>query len=462
MTPEGRALTANAPTCASGSSFTGNKKCAEAIGGALGNLIGLVAKGFAGGWEDVEGTEIVGSVLDTVQGFIEAYGTLPLTMVSKLMFPLLKSFVGVAMENPTEDTVSGYISLKQIFKRKLRSNQLRMDALEGQFDWFEGLFLKNESLINSSTVYKSAALSFLLNMQHDFELDQELFFGAECLLTGRSDNFGIISAGKCSAALDKDNSILSWKLCEQAARALGLGDVTVENLTRADGSGKPHGCYFKYGEGEGLYFNSRSESSGQNATNERQALCSTSAVSGRVAAECHVWQQAGTWELAAMYAITNLGVLVDIVRNFPELRTTTLKRAQTLTSKYKKLLNASFSEYRKHRMSRLESPRLFRMGLWCAANPFWPGRYVTEGRDYFYQQAAATKCRGPCDVMSDYCSIRPEKGSGKYCVEDEEKWGEAEKCFQRYESNLAARLDTEFEHVMGNLTKLGNTVTALR
>merc|ERR1719148_674696 len=93
-------------------------------------------------------------------------------------------------------------------------------------------------------------------------------------------------------------------------------------------------------------------------SDQRQSLCSSSAVSARISAECTGWQQAGTWELAAMYAVTNLGVLGDIARYFPALRATTRTRAQKLISKYQRLLNLSFSEFKEHRESLMMEPDL--------------------------------------------------------------------------------------------------------
>jgi len=458
---------ANDPTCGSKDDFTGNKDCVGAIAESLGGLVGLVTKGFAGGWEDDDGKEFLGSVIDLTQGVIEATNVLPVTLVSAIMFPMLKSFLGVAMDSPTEGTLSGYVTLKLIFERKLRGNAFRMDVLEEELDWFDGLFLKDKTLINSSVVYNSAGLSHLLNMQHDFALDQPLFFGAECLLTGDKDNFRKISAGRCSAQLG-DSDIMHWQFCEQAAKALDLGSTTVTNVTSAEGRDKPRGCYLRtIGGQEVLFFNDRPDNKGEglNATQYRQVLCSNSAVDENIAAECRLWQQSGTWELAAMYAIANLGVLVDIARQFPALRETTLNRVRKFTGQYTKLLTASFSEYKRHRMTYLTPPKLldnWGIGLWCAAWIGWEGKYVTEGRDYFYQTGSDEKCRGQCDVMSDYCQVRDEDGPGKYCVEDPSKYGIAEVCFERYTDNLKAKLDTTFGHVIGNLTELHDTVAALR
>jgi hypothetical protein len=167
-----------------------------------------------------------------------------------------------------------------------------------------------------------------------------------------------------------------------------------------------------------------------------------------------------------MYALTNLGVLSDIARHFPRLQETTRKRASKLTGKYETLLGQSFSVYRKHREALLKEPEVsdsLQNVLYCKMEQglSWSGRYVTEGRDYYYHRPIsgepAEKCRGECDVMSSFCKLRPEKGKGKYCVADD-KWDMAASCFERYRSQEIGALQTAFDRVTGNITALHTMV----
>jgi len=217
--------------CQSRSDYTKDQDCGAAIAGSFGNLAGLLVKGFRGGWKDGDGQEFLDGIIDVPQGFVETHFPMPVTMVSQILFPMLKSFVGIAMDPADTDTASGYVMLKHIFRRKLRSNQFRIDALIDEIEWFESLFLKNVSLMNQSDVYKEASLAHLLNLQHDLALGQELFFGAECLSLADEANFQLISAGTCQDQPNAANSIIDVPLCEQAARVLGLPDDTVHRLT---------------------------------------------------------------------------------------------------------------------------------------------------------------------------------------------------------------------------------------
>jgi len=453
------------PGCNVPADYTRNKDCAGAILGSLGDLFGLLGKSFTGSLEEGDWQTLAGSAISATQGMLEAHVLFfPVTLISQIFFPILKSMVGVAMEPASVDTLSAFVSLKQLFRQKVRSNQIKMDAMEEEFDWFDGLFLKNKTLLSSSPVYEAAGLSYLLNFQHDFALNQDLFFGAECLLVGDESNFLQIPGGLCSEQAEASSLITEKQLCEQAAIALGLDNTTVGDVARAD---RPYGCYNKKeGVNKGLWFNTDHGAHGQNATAERMSLCSTSEVLGEVGATCMKWQEAGTWEVAAMYALTNLGVLSDIARHFPGLRETTRKRALKLTSKYEKLLGQSFSVYRKHRESLLKKPEVsdgWANAAYCKKEKglSWSGRYVTEGRDYHYQRPIsgepAEKCRGECDVMYSFCQLRPERGAGKYCVADD-KWSEADSCFDRYKSEEMGALQTAFDRVTGNITALHTMV----
>mmetsp|Transcript_79378 Transcript_79378/g.219531 ORF Transcript_79378/g.219531 Transcript_79378/m.219531 type:complete len:180 (+) Transcript_79378:1102-1641(+) len=179
--------------------------------------------------------------------------------------------------------------------------------------------------------------------------------------------------------------------------------------------------------------------------------------------------------MAAMYAVANLGVLLDIADNFPELRETSAKRAEMLSSKYVAvaLLNYSFTAYEEHRASLLRPPVISQslaINGWCSwsLGEFWLGKYITEGRDYFYLKVRPgeteedAKCRGPCDVMATVCHVRPETGSGKYCVRDSENWQRAESCFEEYRDSEVTRWSIVFRHLIGNLTELHETLRESR
>merc|ERR1711879_413656 len=96
-------------------------------------------------------------------------------------------------------------------------------------------------------------------------------------------------------------------------------------------------------------------------------------------------------------------------------------------------MGSSFETFKKHRSSFFRDPTVSANlvdAIWCRGpgGPFWQGRYVREGRDYFYQvvrpgeKPEDAKCRGDCDVMATVCDVRPESGSGKYCVDEPAKW----------------------------------------
>merc|ERR1712217_165781 len=91
------------------------------------------------------------------------------------------------------------------------------DALTKELDWFRDLFFKTD-ITHGNEVYKSAALSWLLNVQHDLSIDKDLFFSADYLEAADEDNFQAISAGKCE---DHGlNPITDTVLCETAVQLL--------------------------------------------------------------------------------------------------------------------------------------------------------------------------------------------------------------------------------------------------
>jgi hypothetical protein len=414
---------------------------------------------FGGELEDGDGKALVSAIIGASQGVIEAFLPAGLTMVTQLFFALLRGWLGVASDKPYVYTPHGYVTLKRLFRQKARSNLVRMDALKDEIDWFQGIFLNNKTMIEHSDVYEAAGLSSLLNIQHDLALDQGMFFGAECILAAEEDNFRQIETGKCWEYEVVDKSILDTELCEHAARVLGHEGLEATPIDRAD---RPFGCYIKPDEPDaGLYLNKHMASTSINATDERQVLCKSQVVDEHTLGECKAWQQAGTWELGAIYALTNLGVLGDISNKFPDLRKTTLHRAEKLMLKYKLLLTESFNVFLEKRTSDtyFEDPVVdggALKKLWCGT---WSGRYVTGGRDYFYQRLVPGvneedgKCRGQCDVLSYYCSppVRPEKGEGKYCVEDADKYNDAVPCFDRYKREVKDSMKDGFGNFMDNL-----------
>merc|ERR1712066_179943 len=77
---------------------------------------------------------------------------------------------------------------------------------------------------------------------------------------------------------------------------------------------------------------------------------------------------------------------------------------------------------------------------------------------YFYQvvrpdeKPEDAKCRDDCDVMATVCEVRPESGSGKYCVDEPAKWQRAQQCFNDYKRETEEEMTTKFNDLITEFT----------
>jgi len=367
------------------------------------------------------------------------------------------------MAMPNRLNPQGYVTMQKLFRQKARSNRVKYDALSDELDWFRGFFLETD-VTKGHDVYRSAALSWLLNVQHDLSIDKSLFLNADCLEAADKDNFQLISDGKCE---DHGlNPITDIVLCETAAQLLKKVPIKVTTPTASKGfySHRPRGCYW-YKDHKKAYLNLHKAAAKNDATEKRSLMCTSIGTEARV--QCAKWQQGGTWSTASLYAVLHVSVLLDIIFKFPALKSTTSARIAEHLEQYKLLLIQTFKVFRAHRESYLSPPKISK-DLEGTFKCLLKGTrtMIKEGRDYWYKTLDTKevdkdddgKCRGKCDVMSTkLCDVRPETGKGlaysKYCVKDD-KIAKATSCFQKYKHKVLGGLTRKFTGFIRQLQAL--------
>jgi len=440
-------------------------ECTEAMVGGLGDLLKLSGAALAGKSTDVK--QWLGGFASLIGVTLGVFLAPPFNFIAVVGFSLVRGGLMQLMANPNPLNPEGYVTMQKLFRQTARSNLVKYDALTKELDWFRDLFFKTD-ITHGNEIYKSAALSWLLNVQHDVSIDKALFFSADCLEAADKDNFQAISDGKCE---DHGlNPITDTVLCETAAQLLKdvPMKVTTSTVKTRAYSFRPRGCYW-YTNHKHTYLNLHKGAAKNEATTKRQLLCTS--IGREARRDCAKWQFGGTWSAASLYAVLHLSVLLDIVFKFPALKPTILARLTENIEQYDLLLIQSFKVFKAARESYLHPPKV---------SKDWEGTFkcllmgtstmIKEGRDYWFKTLKPKepedgddgKCRGKCDVMSTkLCEVRPQYGTGlkhsKYCVKDD-KIAKATTCWKEYKRKVFGDLTEKFNFFTQQLEALRKKV----
>lgn len=463
-------------TCGGLGDLLGDSDCGEAAADAFSGLLETAGALLSGkkldqdAWNDLATGSIAG--LGAILGATIPF---PVSMLSQLVIPLVSGMHGQLTAAAAKDSSASYVALQQLFRQSMKRNGARYQALVDEWEWFKTL--RNQTLNNNGALYEAAALSWLLNVQHDLAIQQESFFNVECLQMLDKSRFANISDGRCEEIGLAPISDVA--MCDVAGHHLkGLSLDVNDNVGRIYNQSRPQGCYW-YDESsphDGAYVNLHPDSAATEANEVRQSLCTS--VSRESQAECAAWHEADTWQVSQWYAVLHLLILTDIYSLYPALQETTLKRVSVTGAEYILLLTHSFKSSLEKRKAHLKKPQVNDIGAFdwrCSFAPIdGPKVRLTEGRDYYHQKLTPQegavvdddnddgKCRGACDVLSSRCRYRLEKsGEGdwysKYCV-SESVVAAAEDCWVVYRdevvSNFTALFDNEY---MKNLRSLRAT-----
>jgi len=476
--PLARALESG-PTCGGLGDLLGDSDCGGAAVDAFSDILETAGELLSGreldqdAWKDLA----LGSV-KALGGVLGAFMPFPVSMLSQLVIPLFSGMHGQLTAAAAEDSSASYVALQQLFRQSMKSNGARYQALVDEWKWFQTL--RNQTLNNNGALYEAAALSWLLNVQHDLAIEQESFFNVECLQMLEKKRFANISEGRCEDIGLAPISDVA--ICDVAGHHLKGRPLDVnDNVESLYDQSKPQGCYWYDGH-EKPYVNFHPDSATTKATEVRQSLCTS--VSRESQTECAAWHEADTWQVSQWYAVLHLVILTDIYNLYPELQETTLKRVNETGAEYILLLTHSFKSSLEKRKAHLKEPQSEECGwlgcsVTCKVAPIsGPIVRLTEGRDYYHQKLAPQegavvdddnddgKCRGACDVLSSArCPYRKEKGGtgefySKYCV-SKSIVSAAEDCWGLYRDEVVSNLTALFDNkYMKNLRSLH--ATALR
>lgn len=422
---------------------------------AFGDLLGV-----AGAWLD--GQEFDHEALNSLAqgsvgalgGILKAFIPFPASMLAQLVFPVVSGMVGDLNAAPERDGPASYIDLQRLFRQSLKSNLARYRALNGEWGWFQAL--RNQTIRDRGAPYEAAALTWLLNIQHDLAIDQESFFNPDCLQMLQRASFANVSGGRCEDLGLAPISDLA--ICEVAAHHLkGLPLDVRENVESISYETLPQGCYWSDMDGrEQAYVNSHPGAAGNRAQQGRQLLCTS--VPQEAQSHCAVWHQADTWQVSQWHAVLHLAILSDIYGSYPALRDATARRIADTSADYILLLTHSFKTSLGARKAFLKEPELIKSVGWkCFWAPAGMKVMLREGRDYYHQEGAVAdddnddgKCRGRCDVLSSArCPFRQESDDGKwyskYCV-SEGRVAAARGCFRDYAEEVVSNFTARFNN----------------